>query len=316
MSLKATPQKISNLVQRYIDKYQSDQNHRDEYIYQLTPSECGEFADFLRSDSGRAFICFYPLSEQQYDKESNEFMTATFYPPKYMALKDNKIKLGLNVVIPTRNRYVDRALVVEIIAHELNHAYTTWNEIKKRHISHPIGIIASVADIFKSKKQKYTYSERLQKYDNIIPTNNGSLRDDFRWVGYFGVQTEINANLAGIDAFLYEQGGDISKLPHSRGYQTFKIVHKKFKNLIKTATETDWQWAQKNATYIGLRQNENLSQFKNRYIKYYEHIFNEFEAKINKITAKYTNKKDKFKSARITILSKNNKRTFNKQKVK
>ena len=316
MSIKPTPQKISKLVHRYINKYQSETINQDQYIYQIHPSEFSDFGDFLRTDSGRAFICFYPLSEQQYDKESNEFMAATFYPPNYMALKDNKIKLGLNVVIPTRNGYVDTPLVVEIIAHELNHAYATWNEIKQKHISHPISIIASVADIFKSKKHKYTYSERLKKYDNILPNNNGSLRDDFRWVGYFGTQTEINANLAGIEAFLYEHHGNSSKLSQSRGYQTFEIVRKKLKKLTQNAIDADWAWAQKNATYIGLRKDESLNNFKKRYIKYYDKKFNEFDEKVKKIINKYSNKSYKFESARANILSEQIHNKYTRQNIK
>ena len=316
MSLKPTPQKISQIVQRYIDKYQSETVKKDEYIYQLPTSECGELGDFLRDDAGRAYLCFYPLSNEKYDDEHNEFMTAQFFPPNYLGLKDNKIKLGLNVVIPTRNGYVDKAQVVEIIAHELNHAYTTWHEIQQKHVSNPIGIIAAVADIFKSKKHKYTYSEKQKKYDDIMPSNSGSLRDDFRWVGYFGVRTEINANLAGIDAFLYEHNGKTSKLSQSRGYQTYKIVRKKFEKLKQSATDSDWEWAMKNATYIYQRKNETVSQFKNRYIKYYENIFNEFNNKVEKIINKYKNKSDKFKSGRTNILSKNAPKIYTPEKTK
>lgn len=73
MSLKPAPEKISKIVQRYIDKYKSETIKKYEYIYKLTPSECGEFGDFLRSDSGRAFLCFYPLSNEKYNNKSDKF---------------------------------------------------------------------------------------------------------------------------------------------------------------------------------------------------------------------------------------------------
>lgn len=302
MSLKPTPQKISRIVHRYIKRYQSEQYDKKEYIYRLSPNECGEFGEFLRNDSGRAYICFYPLTPQQYNQTHDEFMSAQFYMPNYMSLKDNKLKLGLNVVIPTKNKIVETANVVEIIAHELNHAYTTWFEIQQKHNSHPVGIIATIADKFKSKKYKYTFSDRLKRYDNIIPNNTNDIHDDFRWVGYIGVRTEINAILAGIDAFLYEHNGNISKIKQSRGYKTINIVRKKFENLKQKASDADWIWAQKNATYIYNRKNEHLSQFKNRFIKYYNNVFFEFDKKIEKIINKY--KKEKFINGSKKVIKK------------
>lgn len=306
MSSEPKPKNISKVVQRYIERYQSETAQKKEYIYQLSPSEIGELADFLRNDSGRAYICFYPLSEEEYDKNFQHFATAQFIQPKYMALKDNKLKLGLNIVIPTRNGHVDRSLIVELIAHELNHAYTTWHEIKQKHISHPVGIIASIKDALKSQKHKYTYTKRIQRYSDILPTNDNTMHDEFRWVGYFGVQTEQNANLAGIDAFLTEHNNDASKLKNSRGYQLFNIIYNRLKNIKENATEEDWKWAQKNATYINNRANETLSQFKKRYIKYYENLFSEFQIKVNKILDKHKMKSAKFKSAQNKLNQKQN----------
>ena len=243
-------------------------------------------------------------------------MSADYIFPNYIGLKNDKLKLGLNVVIPTRNGIVDKAAVVEIIAHELNHAYTTWHEIKQNHVSHPISIIATIKDYLSPKKHKYTFTDRLIKYNNIIPINSGSLCDDFRWVGYIGVRTEINAILAGIDAFLYEHNGKTSKLSQSRGYKTINIIYNKFKNLITNASDEYWKWAQKNATYIYNRKNESLSKFKNRYIKYYENIFQEFDKKIDKIIDKYNNKSDKFKSGKANILYKTTLKKTGKSKVK
>ena len=305
MASNPTPKQISKIAQRYIDKYYSETEKKDEYIYQVPTSELDEFGDFLRTDKGRVFFCFYPLSEQEYDENHKHFATAQFIQPNYLGLKDDKLKLGLNIVIPTRNGEVDRTMLVEIIAHELNHAYTTYHEIKQKHVSHPIGLFASLADMFKSKKHKYTYTDKTNRYINIMPTGSGTLHDDFRWIGYFGVQTEVNANLAGINAYLYEHNGDASKLSDCRTYILFQRMRDTLEKLKENATTEDWMWAQKNATYIYNRKEESVSQFKNRYIKYYENLFDDFQRNVDKIVNKYKNKSDLFKTGQENINNKN-----------
>lgn len=302
MSLKPSPQKISEIVQRYIDKFQADKRDRGEYIYFVPPKECAELADFIRDDAARTAFCFYPLSPEKYDKEHDQFMFASYIKPIYQALKNGKLRLDMNIVIPARGREVDRAKLVEILTHELNHAYEFYNELKQGHISSPIGIFATIKDMFDSKNHKYTYTQRMQKYDEVMPIGSGSLYDDFRWVGYFCTETEINANLAGIEAFLYEHKGDLSKLSESRGYQSFVIIRDKLEKIKTQATDDDWQWARKKALYIHNRKDETLGQFKKRYVKYYENMFDKFEKKVEKIKNKI--KTDKFKSASNKIAPK------------
>lgn len=72
----------------------------------------------------------------------------------------------------------------------------------------------------------------------------------------------------------------------------------------------------KKATYIYQRKSETLSQFKNRFIKYYENVFNEFDKKVEKIINKYKNKSDNFRSGRANILSKNTHKTYVLEKTK
>ena len=97
MSIKPTPKKISNFVEKYIKLFQSDPTISSEYIYKVPASELNNLGDFLRDDDCRVYLCFYPLSDQEYDKKNDEFMFAEYHYPKRMTLKDGKLKLELRL---------------------------------------------------------------------------------------------------------------------------------------------------------------------------------------------------------------------------
>lgn len=299
MSIKPTPKKISNFVEKYIKLFQSDPTISSEYIYKVPASELNNLGDFLRDDDCRVYLCFYPLSDQEYDKKNDEFMFAEYHYPKRMTLKDGKLKLELNVVIPAKDRYVDKAKIVEIIAHELDHAYETWHKLQPttNTNTNTDNKLSYFAKLFKTAKKRKTIKKQLKDYDNILPQQDGTFHDDFRWVAYFCVDLEISANLAGINAFLQENNNDKTKLELSRGYQTFQIIKEKFEKIKTNATNSDWAWAQRNVSYIGTNKQENVSDFKKRFIEYYEHKFNEFENNLKKITTKTNDKHNTLKSA-------------------
>ena len=318
MSIKPTPEKISKFVQRYIDKYHSDTTGKKEYIYKVPVSELAELGDFIHHKYGRAFMCFYPLSAKEYDETEEQSLAAQFHLPKLLKLKDNKLELGLNVVINTRDGAVNRDHIVEMVAHELNHAYATYRELQQNYISHPIWTVAYYADKFRAKKHKlkYTYTQRNERYGKVFPKLDQTFHDNFRWIAYFFTQTEMNATLAGIEAFLYEHNNDISKLEHSYGYQNFLNSKYTFDEIKEKATDADWAWVQKNATYIYNRKDEPVSRFKNRYLKYYENMFKKFEEKLNKIIIKQNDISNKFKSGSVKLQQKQILNGYEKQNIK
>ena len=59
---------ILSVIDKYINKYNSEKSPKYETIYTLPPSDAAMLGDnFIRNDASRVFFCFYRLSPNEYD---------------------------------------------------------------------------------------------------------------------------------------------------------------------------------------------------------------------------------------------------------
>lgn len=299
---------ILSVIDKYINKYNSEKSPKYETIYQLPSSDAAILGSgFARDDASRIAFCFYRLSPQEYDDGgAQSFADATFHNGN--SLKDGKIKLELNVNMPVRvdgdKTYLDRAMMAELVTHELAHAYRKSRELAAGHYKFDFSFLNFVKQ--KKSNKKYTTFQRAVAYDRTMPTGGANdIYEKMRWVGYALVEDEAYAQLAGIQTFL-AAGGNIRD---SRGKQLIDIVSTYLDEIEKNATPDDWQKCMKTISYIPARQGETPARFARRWIAYYRDRIAKFNTRVEKMLNKH--RTDKFKSgkqsliAADTILSKN-----------
>lgn len=299
---------ILSVIDKYINKYNSEKSPKYETIYQLPSSDAAILGSgFARDDASRIAFCFYRLSPQEYDDGgAQSFADATFHNGN--SLKDGKIKLELNVNMPVRvdgdKTYLDRAMMAELVTHELAHAYRKSRELAAGHYKFDFSFLNFVKQ--KKSNKKYTTFQRAVAYDRTLPTGGANdIYEKMRWVGYALVEDEAYAQLAGIQTFL-AAGGNIRD---SRGKQLIDIVSTYLDEIEKNATPDDWQKCMKTISYIPARQGETPARFARRWIAYYRDRIAKFNTRVEKMLNKH--RTDKFKSgkqsliAADTILSKN-----------
>ena len=299
---------ILSVIDKYINKYNSEKSPKYETIYQLPSSDDAILGSgFARDDASRIAFCFYRLSPQEYDDGgAQSFADATFHNGN--SLKDGKIKLELNVNMPVRvdgdKTYLDRAMMAELVTHELAHAYRKSRELAAGHYKFDFSFLNFVKQ--KKSNKKYTTFQRAVAYDRTMPTGGANdIYEKMRWVGYALVEDEAYAQLAGIQTFL-AAGGNIRD---SRGKQLIDIVSTYLDEIEKNATPDDWQKCMKTISYIPARQGETPARFARRWIAYYRDRIAKFNTRVEKMLNKH--RTDKFKSgkqsliAADTILSKN-----------
>ncbi len=299
---------ILSVIDKYINKYNSEKSPKYETIYQLPSSDAAILGSgFARDDASRIAFCFYRLSPQEYDDGgAQSFADATFHNGN--SLKDGKIKLELNVNMPVRvdgdKTYLDRAMMAELVTHELAHAYRKSRELAAGHYKFDFSFLNFVKQ--KKSNKKYTTFQRAVAYDRTLPTGGANdIYEKMRWVGYAMVEDEAYAQLAGIQTFL-AAGGNIRD---SRGKQLIDIVSTYLDEIEKNATPDDWQKCMKTISYIPARQGETPARFARRWIAYYRDRIAKFNTRVEKMLNKH--RTDKFKSgkqsliAADTILSKN-----------
>lgn len=299
---------ILSVIDKYINKYNSEKSPKYETIYQLPSSDAAILGSgFARDDASRIAFCFYRLSPQEYDDGgAQSFADATFHNGN--SLKDGKIKLELNVNMPVRvdgdKTYLDRAMMAELVTHELAHAYRKSRELAAGHYKFDFSFLNFVKQ--KKSNKKYTTFQRAVAYDRTLPTGGANdIYEKMRWVGYAMVEDEAYAQLAGIQTFL-AAGGNIK---NSRGRQLVDIISNYLNEIEKQATVDDWQKCMKEISYIPVRKDETPQHFSRRWIAYYRDRIARFNTRVEKIIDKH--RTDKFKSgkqsliAADTILSKN-----------
>lgn len=299
---------ILSVIDKYINKYNSEKSPKYETIYTLPPSDAAMLGDnFIRNDASRVFFCFYRLSPNEYDNGgAQNFADGTFHNGN--SLKDGKIKLELNINMPVRvdgdKTYLDRPMMAEILTHELAHAYRKSRELAAGHYKFDFSFLNFVKR--KKSNKKYTTFQRAVAYDRTMPTGGANdIYEKMRWVGYAMVEDEAYAQLAGIQTFL-AAGGNIK---NSRGRQLVDIISEYLNEIEKQATVDDWQKCMKEISYIPVRKDETPQHFSRRWIAYYRDRIARFNTRVEKIINKH--RTDKFKSgkqsliATDTILSKN-----------
>lgn len=299
---------ILSVIDKYINKYNSEKSPKYETIYTLPPSDAAMLGDnFIRNDASRVFFCFYRLSPNEYDNGgAQNFADGTFHNGN--SLKDGKIKLELNINMPVRvdgdKKYLDRPMMAEILTHELAHAYRKSRELAAGHYKFDFSFLNFVKQ--KKSNKKYTTFQRAVAYDRTLPTGGANdIYEKMRWVGYALVEDEAYAQLAGIQTFL-AAGGNIK---NSRGRQLVDIISDYLNEIEKQATVDDWQKCMKEISYIPVRKDETPQHFSRRWIAYYRDRIAKFNTRVEKIINKH--RTDKFKSgkqsliAADTILSKN-----------
>ncbi len=299
---------ILSVIDKYINKYNSEKSPKYETIYTLPPSDAAMLGDnFIRNDASRVFFCFYRLSPNEYDNGgAQNFADGTFHNGN--SLKDGKIKLELNINMPVRvdgdKTYLDRAMMAELVTHELAHAYRKSRELAAGHYKFDFSFLNFVKQ--KKSNKKYTTFQRAVAYDRTLPTGGANdIYEKMRWVGYALVEDEAYAQLAGIQTFL-AAGGNIK---NSRGRQLVDIISNYLNEIEKQATVDDWQKCMKEISYIPVRKDETPQHFSRRWIAYYRDRIARFNTRVEKIINKH--RTDKFKSgkqsliATDTILSKN-----------
>ena len=185
-----------------------------------------DFADYKKA---KIFLCFYNFSAEDYDKmdldDIHHFVQADLqFPHDKISVTKDGMEFGVNVCVPAREGIVDKALLNEVLSHELMHAYRTYNEYMDGHISHSSP--SKRRKIDSKKDRKFTYTQKVDRYNNLIwgIRNDGNIRDNFYWIGYSLTVDEINATLAGVDAFLFEHDGDYTKLPQCRSIDMIKTM--------------------------------------------------------------------------------------------
>ena len=299
---------ILSVIDKYINKYNSEKSPKYETIYTLPPSDAAMLGDnFIRNDASRVFFCFYRLSPNEYDNGgAQHFADGTFHNGN--SLKDGKIKLELNINMPVRvdgdKTYLDRAMMAELVTHELAHAYRKSRELAAGHYKFDFSFLNFVKR--KKSNKKYTTFQRAVAYDRTMPTGGANdIYEKMRWVGYALVEDEAYAQLAGIQTFL-AAGGNIK---NSRGRQLVDIISDYLSEIEKQATVDDWQKCMKEISYIPVRKDETPQHFSRRWIADYRDRIARFNTRVEKIINKH--RTDKFKSGKQslivadTILSKN-----------
>lgn len=163
---------ILSVIDKYINKYNSEKSPKYETIYQLPSSDAAILGSgFARDDASRIAFCFYRLSPQEYDDGgAQSFADATFHNGN--SLKDGKIKLELNINMPVRvdgdKTYLDRPMMAEILTHELAHAYRKSRELAAGHYKFDFSFLNFVKQ--KTSNKKYTTFQRAVAYDRTLPT--------------------------------------------------------------------------------------------------------------------------------------------------
>lgn len=291
---------ILSVIDKYINKYNSEKSPKYETIYQLPSSDAAILGSgFARDDASRIAFCFYRLSPQEYDDGgAQSFADATFHNGN--SLKDGKIKLELNVNMPVRvdgdKTYLDRAMMAELVTHELAHAYRKSRELAAGHYKFDFSFLNFVKR--KKSNKKYTTFQRAVAYDRTLPTGGANdIYEKMRWVGYALVEDEAYAQLAGIQTFL-AAGGNIK---NSRGRQLVDIISDYLNEIEKQATVDDWQKCMKEISYIPVRKDETPQHFSRRWIAYYRDRIARFNTRVEKIINKH--RTDKFKSGKQSLIA-------------
>lgn len=290
---------ILSVIDKYINKYNSEKSPKYETIYMLPSSDAAMLGpDFVRDDASRVAFCFYRLSPKEYDNGgAQSFADATFHNGD--SLKNGKIKLELNVNMPVRvdgdKTYLDRAMMAELVTHELTHAYRKSRELAAGHYKFDFSFLNFVKR--KKSNKKYTIFQRYNSYDKTMPTGGAdNIYEKMRWVGYALVEDEAYAQLAGIKTFL-AAGGNIKD---SRGKLLIDIVSTYLDEIEKTATSDDWQKCMKTISYIPARQGETPARFARRWIAYYRDRITKFNARVEKMLNKH--RTDKLKNATKSLM--------------
>lgn len=290
---------ILSVIDKYINKYNSEKSPKYETIYMLPSSDAAMLGpDFVRDDASRVAFCFYRLSPKEYDNGgAQSFADATFHNGD--SLKNGKIKLELNVNMPVRvdgdKTYLDRPMMAELVTHELTHAYRKSRELAAGHYKFDFSFLNFVKR--KKSNKKYTIFQRYNSYDKTMPTGGAdNIYEKMRWVGYALVEDEAYAQLAGIQTFL-AAGGNIRD---SRGKQLIDIVSTYLDDIEKTATPDDWQKCMKTISYIPARQGETPARFARRWIAYYRDRIAKFNARVEKMLNKH--RTDKLKNATKSLM--------------
>lgn len=290
---------ILSVIDKYINKYNSEKSQKYETIYMLPSSDAAMLGpDFVRDDASRVAFCFYRLSPKEYDNGgAQSFADATFHNGD--SLKNGKIKLELNVNMPVRvdgdKTYLDRAMMAELVTHELAHAYRKSRELAAGHYKFDFSFLNFVKR--KKSNKKYTTFQRDVAYDRTMPTGGAdNIYEKMRWVGYALVEDEAYAQLAGIKTFL-AAGGNIKD---SRGKLLIDIVSTYLDEIEKTATPDDWQKCMKTISYIPARQGETPARFARRWIAYYRDRITKFNARVEKMLNKH--RTDKLKNATKSLM--------------
>lgn len=290
---------ILSIIDKYINKYNSEKSPKYETIYMLPSSDAAILGSgFARDDASRIAFCFYRLSPKEYDDGgAQSFADATFHNGD--SLKNGKIKLELNVNMPVRvdgdKTYLDRAMMAELVTHELAHAYRKSRELAAGHYKFDFSFLNFVKR--KKSNKKYTIFQRYNSYDKTMPTGGANdIYEKMRWVGYALVEDEAYAQLAGIKTFL-AAGGNIKD---SRGKQLIDIVSTYLDEIEKNATSDDWQKCMKTISYIPARQGEKPARFARRWIAYYRDRIAKFNTRVEKMLNKH--RTDKFKTATKSLM--------------
>ena len=297
MAFKPSPKKNSKIIQKYINEYAGKKHYDYETKYKLTPEEVLELCDFADKNNSQISLYFYNFSIDDYDKKTIlELCTfasgTTEFPNNRYEVNDDGIVFNIDVCVPSRAGVIDKALINEILSHELTHVYRAYREYQEGHI-----LAADVSErkkleaeqVKQNPKIKFTFSQKNDRYRNILfgIKNDFSIQDDFKIIAYTLCLDEINATLAGIDAFLYENNGDNTKLPICRSVIEMYAIRMKLDNLIANATDKDWEYCRKNALYIHERKDESITRFKKRYAIYYTKQINYFYEKLQKLVKKH-----------------------------
>lgn len=290
---------ILSVIDKYINKYNSEKSQKYETIYMLPSSDAAMLGpDFVRDDASRVAFCFYRLSPKEYDNGgAQSFADATFHNGD--SLKNGKIKLELNVNMPVRvdgdKTYLDRPMMAELVTHELAHAYRKSRELAAGHYKFDFSFLNFVKR--KKSNKKYTIFQRYNSYDKTMPTGGAdNIYEKMRWVGYALVEDEAYAQIAGIKTFL-AAGGNIKD---SRGKLLIDIVSTYLDEIEKTATPDDWQKCMKTISYIPARQGEIPARFARRWIAYYRDRITKFNARVEKMLNKH--RTDKLKNATKSLM--------------
>lgn len=298
---------ILSLIDKYISKYKSEKNPQYETIYRISSEEVSSMdKSFISDKKSKVYFCFYRLDSKEYDVNdgAQKFAQAFFLSDN--SLKNEKVNLELNVIMPVRiegeNVLIDRSMMAEIISHELMHAYRNYKEILAGHYKWNYPVIDFLRG--KIRNLKYTMTKRTNSYIRTMPSDNNKENDivtKMQWVGYTFVEDEMFANLAGIKVFL-AAGGDIKQ---SRGIKLSERIKKYIKDIEENATEEDWLRCMKKISYISARKNENVSRFRSRWLAYYKDRISRFDKEVEKLQKNMSS--EKFKTGKEKLISNSNK---------